>query len=50
MEKQRIEYLLDRYDYRQKEVQNQGNGGPNFHEAVQALVECLEELKSGEGE
>lgn len=50
MEKKGIEYLLERYDYRQKEVQNQGADDPSFHEAVQALVECLDELKSVRGE
>lgn len=49
MEKKRIEQLLDKYDYRKKEIQNQGSEGPNFNEAVHALVECLDELKATEG-
>lgn len=46
MEKKRIEYLLNRYDFRKKEVPNQGAEGPSFQEAVHALVECLDELNT----
>lgn len=48
MEKKRIEYLLNRYDFRKKEVSNQGAEGPSFQEAVHALVECLDELNTSD--